>query len=122
MHASQRTYGNRAVQRYMRSATTSSRPNLSVSVQREEEGGMWNYAKKLFGVDKIGPGIEEIVGKAKSGYNWAEKGILDFLGGGGKSVGKGASKPEPSAGYSINQFEPYLQFELEDAMISSYSM
>ena len=119
----QSTYGNRAVQRYLCSSTTVSRPHLSVSVQREEEGGMWDYAKKLIGVDQIGPGIENIVGKAKSGYEWAEKGILDFLGGGGsKSAGKGASEPEPSAGYPPDRFEPYLQFEVQDAMISSYSL
>ena len=83
---------------------------------------MWDYAKKLIGVDQIGPGIDKIVGKAKSGYEWAEKGILDFLGGGSKSAGKGASEPEPSAGYSTDRFEPYLQFELENALISNYSL
>jgi len=119
LRAMQSTYGNRAVQRYLRSSAPAApaRPKPSVSVQREEEGGMWDYAKKL---DQIGPGIGEIVGKARSGYEWAENGILDFLGGGGESAGKGASEPEPSAGYSTDQFEPYYQIKMEDAMISGY--
>ena len=77
MHASQRIHGNRAVQRYVHGSNTRYlRPSLPV---QREEGGMWDYAKNLLGVDQIGPGIEQIVGKAKSGYNWAEKQVLDLF-------------------------------------------
>jgi hypothetical protein len=73
---------------------------------------MWDYAKRLIGVDQIGPGIDKIVGKAKSGYDWAEKGILDFLGG-GKGAGKGASEPAPGAGSSAGHLGGFeLQFLL----------
>jgi hypothetical protein len=85
----QRTHGNRAVQRYVQGSSSSNRrPYLSV---QREEGGMWDYAKKLTGVDQIGSGIETIVGKAKSGYNWAEKQVLDLFKPDGKSP---ASVPE----------------------------
>ena len=83
IHAMQRTHGNRAVQRYVH-GSISSHSRASLPVQREE-GGMWDYAKKLTGIDQIGPGIENIVGKAKSGYNWAEKKALDLFKPGGES-------------------------------------
>src|SRR5687768_13919188 len=80
--AMQQTYGNRAVQRYLHAAVpTSSRPT-SISVQREEEGGIWDWTKKLIGVDQIGPSIEKAAGKAKSGYNWTDKKLFNLLGGG----------------------------------------
>jgi hypothetical protein len=60
---------------------------------------MWDYAKNLLGVDQIGPGIENIASKAKSGYNWAEEKVLDFLKPGGKSpapVPENAPRPDYS--------------------------
>ena len=76
--AMQSTYGNRAVQRYIRSSAPS-RPNLSVPVQREVEGGMWDVAKNLLGVDQIGPAMNKVVKKAQSGVEHVGQTLFDWL-------------------------------------------
>ena len=116
LSAMQQTYGNRAVQRYLQGSA----PVSQVSVQRDPEGGMWDFAKKLLGVDQVAPAVGKIVDKTKSGYNTIEKKLFDFLGVGGKSGDKAPTEPAPSAGSS--NFEPYMNWHMEDALISNYQM
>jgi hypothetical protein len=95
----QSAYGNRAVQRSMEQAWPS---KYAGAYTPPAEEGIWEKTKKLLGVDQIGPGIEKIMGKAKSGYEWAEKKALGFFGGGD---GGGSAPPEnapTSPGYNYS--------------------
>jgi hypothetical protein len=112
----QQTYGNRAVQRFLQGSA----PVSQVSVQRDPEGGMWDFTKKLLGVDQIAPAVGKVLDKTKSGYNMMEKKLFDFLGVGGKSGDQAPTESAPPAG-SAN-FEPRMNWTMEDAFISSYQL
>jgi hypothetical protein len=112
----QQTYGNRAVQRYLQVSA----PVSHVPVQRDPEGGMWDFTKKLLGVDQVAPAVGKILDKTKSGYNTMEKKLFDFLGVGGKSEDKAPTEVGPPAGSST--YQPYMNWTMEDALISGYQL
>jgi hypothetical protein len=116
--AMQRTHGNRAVQRYLRrSGGVGAAPaKPDVAVQRFGEG-MWDFAKKLTGLDTVGDSVGKIVKKVQSGYEAGEEKLFDWLGVGHKDKQGGAPTANPGM-----EHEPYMNYLMEDAIISSYSL
>ena len=122
MTTMQRTYGNRAVQRRIHGYRPAAVQSVSTPVQRSPIGDAWDWTKKLIGVDQIGPGIEKITGKAKSGYEWAEKKLLGLFGGGGAPGEAAPSENAPISPGTGSSPEPYMNWEMEDALISNYQL
>lgn len=111
VHTLQRTYGNRAVQRSMKQSWPSKYDGASAM----PEEGIWDFGKKLLGVDQIVPGIEKVVGKAKSGYEWAEKKVMGLFG--GDDASKAPIESTPSSGY---KYQPGGSYSPNEAWPSKW--
>jgi hypothetical protein len=101
-----------------------------MSVQRDI-GEMWDFTKRLLGFDSAGDKIKKGVNKVKSGVETGEKELLDWLrrmsdqgrrsGGSSPETMPQSPPPQPHNRHP-GEVSPYLNFEMEDALVSGYNL